>query len=90
MFSIYGLCKANIVEVTVLDASAHTVPTYNATPLTVKSSIKCVYDIQANTDFHYSIILLTWMSNKQKKYFIKMTSIIFLMHKNYVSNMEMY
>lgn len=33
-----GLCKVKTAEVTVSDASAHTVPTYNTTPLTVKSS----------------------------------------------------
>lgn len=51
----------------------------------ILSNIKCVYDIQANTDFYYSIMILTWTSNK-KNYFIKMTSMIFLMHKNDVSN----
>lgn len=46
----YGFCKAKIVEVTVLDASAHTVPTYNATPLTVKSSINSSSLCQASLE----------------------------------------
>lgn len=49
-YFLYSLCKAKIFEVTVLDASAHTVPTYNATPLTVKSSIKSSSLCQASLE----------------------------------------
>lgn len=47
---LYDLCKVKIAEVTVSDASAHTVPTYNATALTVKSSTKSSSLCQASLE----------------------------------------
>lgn len=55
----------------------------------ILSSVKYVCDIQSHTDFSYSIIMLTWMSNNNKN-FIKMISIIFPMCKNDGKLKEMY
>lgn len=42
----------------------------------ILSSIKCVYDIQPDTEFNYSIIMLTWTSNKK------------ILHSNDISNLS--
>lgn len=48
----------------------------------ILSSINCVNDTQSYTDFNYSLNYYADMDTKQqRKYFIKVTSIIFLIHK---------